>query len=215
MIKAVIFDMNGVIVDDEPVHEKAFQEILKNYGVDLTSADYEKLCLGKTDRDGFIGVIRKFSLAENLLEELLEQKSKKYLELASGNAKPFPGVIDLIKRLNEKYSLALASGAIRSEIDMTLELFEIEKYFPVVVSGEEVAVGKPNPEHYILTAQRLKLNPEECLVIEDSKSGVQAAKAAGMKCIAITTSHKRDELAFADRVVDNFSEITVDSIDRS
>ena len=207
MIKAVIFDMNGVIVNDEPVHEKAFQEVLKAYDVNLTSADYEKLCLGKTDRDGFIGVVGKFSLDKNLLEELLERKSKKYLELALGKVESFPGVLDLVERLSKKYALALASGAIRSEIDMVLEMFKIKKYFCVIVSGEEVAIGKPNPDHYLLTAQRLNLEPDSCVVIEDSKSGVQAAKSAGMKCIAITTSYDRSDLNLADRVVDKFSEM--------
>lgn len=207
MIKAIIFDMNGVIVDDEPVHERAFREVLKNYGVNLSPENYRELCFGKTDRDGFISVVENFSLGRSLLNELAEAKAKKYQELIAGDLQPVPGVVDLIANLSKKYKLALASGAIRPEIEMTLGLFGLEKYFSVVVSGEEVEVGKPNPEQYLLTARKLGEGPNSCLVVEDSQSGVQAAKAAGMACLAITTSFSQSELMLADKVIDDFSEV--------
>lgn len=206
-IKAIIFDMNGVIVDDEPIHELAFKSVLKNYGIKLTSNDYSDLCMGRTDKGGFEAIMEKFSLNNIDINDLIAQKSKKYPRLITGNVKSIRGVIELIKKLAKKYPLALTSSSTRGEVETILKIFEIKKYFKVIVSAEDITHGKPNPEPYLLTAKKLRINPANCLVIEDSKNGVISAKCAGMKCLAIAPGYKGAGLKLADRIINNFSEL--------
>lgn len=206
-IKAIIFDMNGVIVDDEPVHELAFKSVLKNYGVKLTSSDYRKLGMGRTDKEGFEAMIKKFGLKNMDINELIAKKSKKYLELIPARIKSVPGVVELIKKLVNRYPLALASSSTRQEIEMVLGCFKIKKYFPVIVSAENITHGKPEAEPYLLTAKKLGVDPISCLVIEDSKSGIISAKRAGMQCLAITTYHNESDLKNADYVIESFNQM--------
>ncbi|MFA6295995.1 MAG: HAD family phosphatase [Patescibacteria group bacterium] len=208
MITAIIFDMNGVIINDEAIHELAFKEVCKKYNIILTSQGYKDLCMGKTDEQGFIEIIKKYKLDNVKISNLVEQKSTKYLELIPKNIKSYPGVIDLIKKLHKKFILALASSSSRQEIEMVLNYFKIKKLFKIIISADDISKSKPDPEPYLLTTKKINQKPENCLVIEDSKSGIMSAKRAGMKCIAITTTHNEKELVGADVIINKFSEIT-------
>ncbi|MEK7094085.1 MAG: HAD-IA family hydrolase [Patescibacteria group bacterium] len=130
----------------------------------------------------------------------------------SGQEKPFPEVIVLIEKLSHKLTLGLVSSAPRSDVEAVLKEFGIEKYFKKTVSGNDVSHNKPDPEPYLLMAQKLELQPGECVVIEDSASGVHSAKVAGMHCIGITTTHTRENLKAADLIINNFREITEEVI---
>ncbi|MBP7876269.1 HAD-IA family hydrolase, partial [Candidatus Woesebacteria bacterium] len=137
----------------------------------------------------------------------LIHKGEAYLKLFPEYKKSYPGVIDLIKDLSENYTLGLASSATRAEIDLITKEFGIDSYFKVVVSAEDVAQGKPNPEPYLKAASLLKVSPDECVVIEDAIDGVKAAKSAGCMCIRVATTHPKGLATNADRTVDSFEEI--------
>lgn len=206
MIKAVIFDMNGVIVDDEHIHEMAFCDTVHAYGIDLTHEDYLACCAGKTDQKGYEDIADHFNI-DLPVNDLLEQKWKMYPILFEKHKKCFDGVRELIDRLSKKYMIALASGASRVEVELILKDFQIDQYFPVKISADDVKNSKPHPEPYVKTAELLKVLPQECVVIEDSRSGIRAAKSVGCYCIAITTTHTKEKLQEADVVTSSFSEI--------
>lgn len=212
MIKAVIFDYNGVIIDDLEVQILAFQKICQEMQVDLSRENFQKLCLGKTSRQALKAVRDHFQLGEINIEDVLEKKRQYYFALLRENTKAIPGVLDLIKQLSGQFQLAVTSSATQSWIKHFFAEHNLQEYFSVIVTAEDVQRVKPDPEPYVLTAQKLSLQSKDCLVIEDSDIGIQAAKAAGMFCIAITTSRSRKELQKADLVINSFSELSTEFI---
>lgn len=208
MIRAVLFDFNGVIVDDEPVHFELFQEVLKEDGVELAREDYYSKYLGMDDHDCFAAALRDrgASAGEDRIADLIQRKAKKYQERMD-QAPPFvPGALDFIRTLSQTHFLAIVSGALRSEIEMLLKKGGVKDCFNVLVAAEDVERGKPDPEGYEKAFQELNrdfvassemLLPKECLVIEDSSWGIEAAKRAGMPCLAVTTSYGEKDLTGA------------------
>lgn len=211
MIKAIFFDMNGIIIDDEHIHKLAFKETVNSFGIDLTHEDYLECCAGKTDKAGYESIGQKFK--KNLpIKLLLKEKSQRYLDLFPANKKDYPGVIDLITRLSNDYRVALTSSSSRAEVELIIQEFKIKKYFEVLITGDDVIKGKPDPEPYLKTARQMNLLPQECVVIEDSRSGVMSAKTAGCKCIGVTTTHSSKDLAQADVTAKDFESITSELI---
>lgn len=211
MIKAVIFDMNGIIIDDEHIHELAFKETLKPFEINFTHDDYLECCAGKTDENGYEYIAYKFSIKLPTIE-LLQKKAEWYLKFFPENKKTYPGVLELIQKLSKKYVLALTSSSSRAEVDLITKEFDLKKYFQVTISADEITKGKPDPEPYLKTILLLKIKPKECLVIEDSKSGVLSAKAAGCYCIGVTTTHDKDSLLECDLITDSFKKINLDLV---
>jgi len=207
MIKAILFDMNGIIIDDEHIHELAFQQTVQPYGVNLTHQEYLENCAGKTDRAGYESIAEKFKV-DLSIDLLLTQKSQTYLKLFPANKKSYPWVIDLIWQLKKKFRLALTSSSSKTEVELITKEFSIRDAFEVMITGDDVSKGKPDPEPYLKTAQLLKLIPNNCCVIEDSKSGILSAKSAGCFCIGVTTTHDKEALNKADVIVNSFGEIT-------
>ncbi len=213
MTKSILFDMNGIIIDDEHIHELAFTETVEPFGINLTHEQYLECCAGKTDRAGYESIAAQFN--KNLpVDQLLVEKSQTYLKLFPANKKTYPGVIELIHQLAQKYLLALTSSSSRAEVDLITKEFGIQADFKVTISADEVTKGKPDPEPYLITCQNLNVSPAEAVVIEDSKSGVSSAKAAGCGCIGVTTTHSADDLKASDVVVSTFSEITEQIIEQ-
>jgi len=211
MIKAILFDMNGIIIDDENIHEMAFRETLRPYNINFNHQTYLDCCSGKTDRAGYEEIAAKFST--NLpIDDLLSQKGKMYLKLFPANKKSYFGIIELIHSLSGSYKLALTSSSSREEVNLITKEFGISNEFEVIISGDDVHKGKPDPEPYLITANKLGFEPKECVAIEDSPSGITSAKAAGCYCIAVTTTHTKKDLAAADLVVNDSSEITTQII---
>ena len=207
MIKAIIFDMNGVIIDDESLQEKAFKDVLAGRGVNLNHADYYKYCIGLTDRQCIINFVKIYNINNVDKENLLFKKRKKYLEIISGNMKSFPGVRELVIKLSERYKLAVSSSSRREEVKMIIKNFGLAKYFLAIISGSDIKNHKPHPEPYLVAAKKLGFPVSECLAIEDTPVGISSAKAAGMKCVAVLTTNKRSDLKEADYVAKNFQEI--------
>ncbi len=206
MIKAILFDMNGIIIDDEHIHEQAFCETVNKFDIDLSHEEYLKCCAGKTDKQGYIDIENEFHV-DLPIEKLLKEKAQVYLKLFPENKVSYKGVINLIKKLAKEYTIALTSSSSRAEVDLVIKEFGISDNFAVTISGDDVNKGKPNPEPYIKTAQIISVKSKECVVIEDSVSGIRSAKDAGCYCIAITTTHTRSELQDADIIVDKFEEV--------
>lgn len=206
MIRAVIFDMNGIIIDDEHIHELAFKETVKPFGINLSHQDYLECCAGKTDKAGYESISEKFDTSLPI-ERLLKNKASLYLNLFPKHKKSYPGVIELISSLANNYTLALTSSSSRAEVNLITKECGVDKHFGITISADEVKKGKPDPEPYLITCDLLKLNPKECVVIEDSKSGVLSSKAAGCSCIGVTTTHNKSDLEGADRITDSFNKV--------
>lgn len=203
---AVIFDMDGVIVDSEPWHEQAFCDVLRDLGWGdthgLRFADY----VGRRDHDLWIDFIARNRPVQSL-EELLALKRNRTLDLLRRQQPVFPGLPELLEQLYSRCPLALASGSERPIVEAVLELGKLRDCFRVTISGNDVTNGKPAPDIFLETARRLGVAPQDCWVIEDSKPGVAAALAAGMRVIAITNTHPAKELSHATVVAKTYEEI--------
>ncbi len=200
--------MNGVITDDEDLHELATIEVFGDIGVHLTSENYRIFCLGRTDITAFRDLFEKLEIHDQNMNEVIATKSLRYQKLIRGNLKVYPGIIELIKKLHKKYTLALTSSSTFDEVQVVVDQLGIKDLFKVIVTSKDVLHGKPDPEPYLLTADKLNVTCESCLVIEDSENGIRSAKKAGMKCVAITTTENPNKLTIADRIIDNFSQLT-------
>jgi HAD superfamily hydrolase (TIGR01509 family) len=204
--RAVIFDMDGVIVDSEPRHERAFLEVLSEIGYGdrhgIKFADY----IGRTDQDLWIDFVAKHKPTQTL-EELLALKRNRVLEILRREQPLFAGLPELVEKLAQKYRLALASGSERAVVAEVLALKNLGRFFSATITGSEVARGKPAPDIFLRAAELVGVTAPDCWVIEDSKPGVAAGLAAGMQVIAITNTHPATELNHASFVVGNYREI--------
>ena len=203
---AVIFDMDGVIVDSEPLHERAFHDVMDQLGYGrnhtIRFTDY----VGRSDYELWEDFIARHQPPQRL-DELLALKRDRVVELIRQCQPLFAGVPELVGNLAARYSLALASGSERQVIETVLGLKDLRRFFPVVVGAGDVKRGKPAPDIFLLAAERLGVAPAECWVIEDSKPGLAAALAAGMRVIAITNTHPAIELRQAHQVARTYVEI--------
>jgi HAD superfamily hydrolase (TIGR01509 family) len=204
--KAVIFDMDGVIVDSEPRHERAFLEVVRELGysdcLELNFADY----IGRSDKELWVDFVAKHRPAQSL-GELLAMKRRRVVEIIGREEPLFDGLPALIEKVAARYPLGLASGSERAVVDAVLALQDLRRFFRVIVTGSDVARGKPAPDIFLRAAEELKVAPGDCWVIEDSKHGVAAGRAAGMRVIAITNSYPAAELRQATHVVKGYDEI--------
>jgi len=208
MIKAVIFDLDGTTVDSRSAWTESFKQAARKFGFDY-SEDLDRLTRG-------VGVIKS---AANLTVHFgVPEKKKEFLILAEENYKNLffqkvtlmPGALELLSRIAPQFKLALASSSPRFVLTANFAKFpKLKEYFKVSVAGDEVARTKPSPDIFLLAARRLKVDPENCLVIEDSPTGVQAAKAAGMKCIGLLDpGPKKQAIEAADKQVDSLNQIS-------
>lgn len=205
--RAVIFDMDGVIVDSEPLHELAFREVFAEMGFDERRHGIDfKRYYGKSDRALWLDFIEMHSPAKPL-EELLAWKQEHFLGILRKRQPIFPPIPDLVSALAARYPLAVASGSNHPVIDEVLSMQGLRRFFGVVVSVQDVARSKPFPDVFLRAAELLKVAPVDCVVIEDSAAGVKAAHDAGMRVIAITNTLPASELALANHIVRDYDEI--------
>jgi HAD superfamily hydrolase (TIGR01509 family) len=197
--------MNGVIVDDEHLHEEATRYVLKKYGHACTTAEYKQYFAGRTRDAGFknYGVVNKTTYD---IHQLSEEKDRAYQQLAKEGLRTVDHVVDFIVHLNAiGRQMAVVTGAPRKEAKHVLEEFGLADYFSQIITGEDITLSKPHPEGYLKAAAMLQVPPSACVVVEDAPNGIKAAKRAGMSCIAITTSHAGHELSDADWVIERLS----------
>lgn len=217
MIRSVLFDFNGVILDDETVHRDLFAEVLRPLGVPLSQEDYETLYLGMDDRGCFSAAWkaeRGSSIPSETLEELIREKSGLYEKRMKEGLPLYEGAGELIRSLSSRVPLAIVSGALRPEILHALETGGLLPFFSFIISAEDTPRGKPDPSGYLMAHERLRKTglhpggPEEIAVIEDSVQGIEAAKGAGMKTVGVGHTYALSDLALADRVVPHIRDLT-------
>lgn len=201
MIEAVLFDFNGVLVDDEPQHCWALQRVLADEGITLTREEYYARYLGLDDRTGFMEAYRRAqrTLTTELLKFLVEKKSKLYLGLVAASLQTVDGAPEFVRQAGQHFRLAIVSGALRREIEAVLQRTGLGDAFEEIIAANDVPRSKPDPAAYLAAHDALnKRRPiavGRCAVIEDSLHGLEAARAAGMPCVMLATSHAQPTLA--------------------
>ena len=204
--KAFLWDMDGVITDSSPFHLAAWQETFGKRGIEFRQNDFAKFF--GTRNDFIVRRVLGEELSEKELASLLREKEDIFRHKITGNFRSFPGVIKLLDAIKKgNFKLALTSSAPQENIDLASAELGLDRYFDTIISGREVAESKPSPQIYLRAAEELGVEPGDCVVIEDSPFGVKGAKAAGMKCLAVTNTHPRQDFQGADRVVDSLEEV--------
>lgn len=208
-IKALIFDMDGVLVDSEPMHLRAYQEILTSYGVSYTEQDNREF-LGRKDIE-ILRILKERHRLSKPAEDLLSEKEAILARLLAEST-PRPGLLDVLEKARARsLPMAVASSATLPTIELVVDALGIRSYFVTLTSGDEVRRGKPAPDVYLLAAERLGVAPAACLVVEDTAAGITAAKAAGMYCVAIpceATQHQ--DHSHADFELTSLDELDLD-----
>lgn len=225
MLRAIIFDFNGVILNDEPLHFQSMMETVADVGIRITKEEYWTNYLPLDDVTCLETICRNhsFKLGGEDRLRLLQLKALYYRRLLQNQYPLFPGAAEFIRAAAVRYPLALASGARRDEIEATLQAAGLAHHFRVIAAAEDFVLGKPHPESYLFALQLLnktlngqarQIQPEECLVIEDSVGGVQGARTAGMMCLALTNTYPEESLYAANRIVSSFHEVRIEELDR-
>lgn len=209
---AVIFDLDGTLIDNNSFHLKAWQAFYKKRNRSLTEAEYKQHFNGKTNVDVLAHVFKDpLSPAEN--DTYTNEKEGLYREIYEPHIEPVKGLLNLLQGIHiAGIPLAIATSGIKVNIDYMFEHVAIRHYFKEVIYSKDIKRGKPDPEIYFVTAKKLNVPTESCIVFEDSVAGIQSAKAAGMKVIAITTTHTPEELHLADKLIRDYDEISINDI---
>ena len=223
MIRAILFDFNGVIADDETAHVACFCQALQEFGLILTKTGYYGTYLGMDERScTALLLTARDGKSDSALVQRIQDRKAGLFRLHPGAQQPelFPGVIEFVLAARSLCWLAIASGGRREQIDRALRGTEIEQAIEIIVSADDCLVGKPDPAIYLLTLKRLNdvvrplLRPDECLVIEDSKAGIRAARTAGMPVLALATTYPADELREADCVMPSLAGVDPEALIR-
>jgi HAD superfamily hydrolase (TIGR01509 family) len=210
MISTVIFDLDGLLSDTEPLHRRAYQKVLARRGVRLSAAYAAHwIRAGK----GIVEFLGKKRLTLDV-DSIRAEKAEAYAELVARSARPMPGAVALLDLLRGRKTLALASSSYPAAVAAVLEALRIKEYFRLVVTQGDVDRVKPWPDLFLCAAARLNVEPSECVVLEDAEKGVMAAHAAGMKCIAVPNEYTRDnDFSKATLVVKSLRDVTLEMIE--
>ena len=214
-LQAVIFDCDGILVNTEPLHYRAFQEVLAPFGLVHDFEYYLDHFIGFDDRETFVHAFEQagIELEATTLEKLIESKSTVLRELIGQGVPSFPGVVELVTELMDRgIPMAVASGALRHEVEAFIASLGLRKAFCVIVAADDVARSKPDPETYRLALERLALvegplDPMNCVAVEDTPAGISSAKAAMLPVIAVTNSFSESELSEADKIVRSLADL--------
>lgn len=211
----MIFDCDGVIADTEPLHFAALQAVLAEEQIDLSKDLYYREYLALDDRGCFVKAFsdHRRALTQQQLSELIERKAFAVEPVMTAHLGLFPGAIELIRRASRRFIIAVASGALRREVELILKEAGITDCFKAIVGAEDTARGKPHPDPFLEALARINadlaspIEPGECLVVEDSIHGIRSAHAAGMLCLAVANSYSREKLAEAELVVASLDDL--------
>lgn len=220
-MRAIIFDFDGVIADTEPLHFEGLRRTLAEIQITLTEQDYYTDYLGFDDRGCILEALRVNDrpISSSQVEDLMVKKATAYMASIKEHLVIFPGVKAFIEEAAATYPLAIASGALRPEIELVLEQIGIRNAFGHITSAEDVANGKPHPEPFLQALAGLNRRQStsaipagSCLVIEDSRPGIRAAKAAGMRVLAVTNTHTAQDLHEADAITMSLNETRLNEV---
>ena len=221
-LQAIVFDFDGVIANSEPLHLQAFQQTLAEDNVELTAAEYYSLYLGYDDVGMFEALMRDRGLpaTESAVATLVARKGLKMQQLLASGSVLFAGARDFIHAAAAAVPIAIASGALRHEIDEIIDAAGLSPLFTTIVAAGDTPEGKPSPAPYRLAFERLRektgrdLDPRRCVAIEDSKWGLDSAQGAGLRCVGVTSSYPAHELRGAELVVGGLNQLTLPALER-
>jgi beta-phosphoglucomutase len=219
-LQAIIFDFDGVIANSEPLHLRAFQQALGDEGLVLTAEEYYARYLGYDDVGAFraLGDDRGVEMSEARVQRLVERKGIRLQQIMDAGEVLFPGAADFIRASAAAVPIAIASGALRHEIDEIVIAAGLAPLFSTIVASGDTAESKPSPAPYRLAFERLKvtrpdLDVRRCIAIEDSRWGMASAAGAGLRCVGVTTSYGPGELGEAELIVDGLHQLSLDALD--
>ena len=214
MLKGILFDMDGVLVNNLEVHRQAFAEFFRRYGVDRTFEELNRVF--GMGNDDIMGELMPREIVERVgIRELGYEKEAIYREIYAPTITPQPGLLDLLDECDKHNLLcAVGSSGYKANVDFVLDKCEIRRYFSAIVAGDQVTRCKPDPEIYLTAAAKLGLEPKECIVFEDAEAGIEAAQRAGIKVVALATTFDRNFLEGCkpDYIIDDFRDISVDKL---
>lgn len=221
-LQAIVFDFDGVIANSEPLHLQAFQQALADEGIELSAADYYARYLGYDDVGAFEALARDRGLvmSDRHITALVALKGAKLQALMQAGSVLFPGAREFIRSAAAAVPVAIASGALRHEIDEIVEAAGVADLFVTIVASGDTPESKPSPAPYRLAFERLReatsldLEARRCVAIEDSRWGLESARGAGLRCVGVTNSYPAHELPGAELVVDGLKALTLDDLDR-
>ncbi len=212
MKKGVIFDMDGVLVDNRDAHIDSFMEFCRRNGVELKKSKLEAM-FGMTNNEIMPALLPPELIRRKGIKALSEEKEAIYREMYARTIAPVGGLVDFLKALKAAgFKTAVGSSGIRPNIDFVLEKCGITGCFDAIVNGEMVSRGKPDPEIYLLAAEKLGLAPQQCVVIEDSFAGIKAGRGAGAAIIAMATTFPKEQHKDYDLLVSDFTELSVGQV---
>ena len=221
-LQAIVFDFDGVIADNEPLHLRAFQQTLVKEGIELSAADYYSRYLGYDDV-GLMQVLaadRGISMNDRQITALVTRKGAKLQEMLHQGHSLFPGAVEFIRSAAAEVPIAIASGALRHEIVEIIVAAGVSELFTAIVAAGDIPQSKPSPAPYLRAFERLRqgsgrdLDPQRCVAIEDSRWGIESAQGAGLRCVGVTSSYSAAELQGAELVVGGLGELTLSTLDR-
>ena len=207
-VRAILWDLDGVLVNSMEFHYQAYQEVLASRGKELSREEYLRELIGLRN----YVILRRVlgDLSDEEVEALAERKEEAFRRLVAGQVKALPGADQLLRRAKEAgLRQAIVSSTPRANIELMLKSLGLWDIFDAIVGEEDAARGKPDPEGFLLAASRLGVAPEECIVIEDAPEEIAAGKAAGMRCIGVTTTRPAEKLSQADLVVGSLEDLRV------
>jgi beta-phosphoglucomutase family hydrolase len=205
-VRGVLWDMDGVLVDTGQAHFESWRQVLGELGLPFSRLDFERTF--GMNNSGFLTLLLDEEPSQIEMQAIGNRKERLFRQLVKGNARLLPGVLDWLGRLRQLGARqAIASSAPPENIDVLVNELGLRGYFQAIVSGANLP-GKPNPDVFLEAARRIGAPPGACVVVEDAIAGVQAARNAGMRCIAVTTTNSADKLAAADVVVERLDELS-------
>jgi len=214
-IQAVVFDFDGVLADSEMLHLRVYRELLGPSGVEITNEQYCERYLGFDDEGAFqqIALDYKLLLGDEEIEMLIAEKSRRFEALVASGGVMYPAAPACVRRLGAHWPLGIASGALRNEIELMLRGADLADAFGFIVAAGDTDRGKPAPDPYLRAAELHRVAPGACVAIEDSHAGLESARAAGMRTVAISNTYPRETLR-ADAIVASLDELTPEFLRR-
>ena len=215
-IKAVVFDMDGVVIDSEPNHYRAICEAIGE-GMTLTYDDFLSRFAGRDERYAMGEMAKELGIEydEELFQKWSQTKSEAYAQFVSENAEPMPGAVDFVSTVARIFPVGLATGSRRSDVTTALRVLaggRLEDVFQTIVTSDDVPKPKPHPATYAKAVENLGFQPKECVAFEDSPNGILSAKGAGLRVVGISAMHGADKLGEADRIVPDLRGASIETL---